>query len=69
MEALDRPNILFIMTDQQRFDTIGALDNPYIYMPNFDRLSAAVSVSLAHTQLVRCVSRHAIQFGPAVNLP
>jgi arylsulfatase len=32
------PHILFIMTDQQRFDTIAALGNPHIYTPNFDRL-------------------------------
>ena len=33
-----RPNILFIMTDQQRFDTIATLGNSYIYTPNLDRL-------------------------------
>jgi arylsulfatase len=32
------PNILWICTDQQRFDTIGALGNPYIHTPNIDRL-------------------------------
>src|SRR2546430_10958950 len=32
------PNILFIMTDQQRFDTIAALGNSHIYSPNLDRL-------------------------------
>jgi arylsulfatase len=35
-----RPNVLFIMTDQQRADTIAALGNPYIYTPNYDRLVA-----------------------------
>ena len=34
----DRPNILFLMTDQQRFDTIRSLGNPHIYTPNLDRL-------------------------------
>jgi arylsulfatase len=34
------PNVLFIMTDQQRYDTIAALGNPHIYTPNFDRLVA-----------------------------
>jgi len=33
-----QPNILFIMTDQQRFDTIASLGNPHIYTPNLDRL-------------------------------
>ena len=35
-----RPNILWICTDQQRFDTIGALGNPHIRTPNLDRLVA-----------------------------
>ncbi|MEZ4710351.1 MAG: sulfatase-like hydrolase/transferase [Caldilineaceae bacterium] len=34
------PNILWICTDQQRFDTIGALGNPYVSTPNIDRLLA-----------------------------
>ena len=34
------PNILFVMTDQQRFDTIAALGNTHIYTPNLDRLVA-----------------------------
>jgi len=34
-----RPNVLFIMTDQQRFDTISALNNDDIYTPNLDRLT------------------------------
>ncbi len=33
-----QPNILWICTDQQRFDTIGALGNPHIITPNLDRL-------------------------------
>ncbi len=33
-----KPNILFIMTDQQRFDTIAALGNSHIYTPNMNRL-------------------------------
>ncbi|MCB1741922.1 MAG: sulfatase-like hydrolase/transferase, partial [Gammaproteobacteria bacterium] len=35
-----QPNILWICTDQQRFDTIGALGNPYVSTPNIDRLVA-----------------------------
>ena len=34
-----RPNILWICTDQQRYDTIGALGNRYVSTPNIDRLS------------------------------
>jgi len=33
-----QPNILFLMTDQQRFDTIGALGNPMIQTPGLDRI-------------------------------
>lgn len=33
-----RPNILFLFTDDQRFDTIHALNNPHIQTPNMDRL-------------------------------
>jgi arylsulfatase len=35
-----QPNILWICTDQQRFDTIGALGNPHVSTPNIDRLVA-----------------------------
>jgi arylsulfatase A-like enzyme len=35
-----RPNILFFFTDDQRWDTIGALGNPEIHTPNIDRLVA-----------------------------
>ncbi|HEX2948660.1 MAG TPA: sulfatase-like hydrolase/transferase, partial [Armatimonadota bacterium] len=35
-----RPNVLLILTDQQRADTIGALGNPVIRTPNLDRLCA-----------------------------
>lgn len=37
----DRPNILFIMTDQHRWDCIGANGNEWIKTPNLDRLAAA----------------------------
>ena len=34
------PNVLWICTDQQRWDTIGALGNRHINTPNIDRLVA-----------------------------
>ncbi|MCX6622874.1 MAG: sulfatase-like hydrolase/transferase [Acidobacteria bacterium] len=34
-----RPNVLFLLTDDQRADTIGALGNPAIHTPNLDRLA------------------------------
>ena len=33
-----RPNIIFIITDQQRFDTIAALGNEHMDTPHMDRL-------------------------------
>ncbi len=38
MTDTDRPNIIFINTDQQRYDTIAALGFPYMNTPNLDRL-------------------------------
>jgi len=35
-----RPNIVFLLADDQRFDTIRALGNPLIQTPNLDRLVA-----------------------------
>lgn len=37
---MPRPNILFIYTDQQRWDALGANGNPHIRTPNLDRLAA-----------------------------
>lgn len=36
---MQRPNILVLYTDQQRWDTIGANGNPHIITPNLDRLA------------------------------
>ena len=38
MSTDERPNILWICADQQRYDTIGALGNPHVRTPNLDRL-------------------------------
>ncbi len=43
-----QPNILWICTDQQRWDTIRSLGNPHIRTPNIDRL-AAQGVAFTHT--------------------
>ena len=37
--SMNRPNIILIMTDQQRADTIGALGAPWMQTPNLDRLA------------------------------
>ena len=44
----DRPNILWYCTDQQRFDTIGALGNPRVRTPVVDDL-VAKGVAFTHT--------------------
>jgi arylsulfatase A-like enzyme len=37
---LSPPNILFILTDQQRFDALSCAGNPVVHTPNLDRLAA-----------------------------
>ncbi len=34
-----QPNLLFIMTDQQRYDALGASGNEIIRTPNLDRIA------------------------------
>lgn len=51
-----KPNVLFIMTDQQRADTIAALGNERIHTPNFDRLvERGISFTNAYSQCPVCV--------------
>ena len=55
-----RPNILWICTDQQRYDTIGALGNPYVSTPNIDRLvQSGVSFTHAFCQSPICTPSRA----------
>jgi len=50
-----RANILWICTDQQRYDTIGALGNKYIRTPNLDRLvETGTAFTHAHCQSPIC---------------
>ena len=44
----ERPNILWYCTDQQRFDTIGALGNPHVQTPVLDSL-ANEGTAFTHT--------------------
>jgi arylsulfatase len=54
--ADQRPNILFIFTDQQRADTIHAAGNPVIRTPHLDRLCReGVRFSSAFTPSPECV--------------
>lgn len=58
--AAERPNILWICTDQQRYDTIGALGNPYVHTPNINRLAAeGVAFTYAFCQSPICTPSRA----------
>jgi arylsulfatase len=58
-------NILYVMTDQQRFDTIAALGNEHIYTPNFDRLvRRGIAFTNAYSTCPVCVAaRYTIRTG------
>ncbi|QIB77850.1 sulfatase-like hydrolase/transferase [Haloferax volcanii] len=60
-----RPNVLFVMTDQQRSDTIRALGNSRIHTPNIDRLvDRGVSFTNAYSPDPICIpARHTIRTG------
>ena len=62
---MNRPNVLFIMTDQQRFDTIAALGNDDIYTPNYDRLvRRGVTFTNAYSTCPVCVpARYTVRTG------
>ncbi|MCF7838172.1 MAG: sulfatase-like hydrolase/transferase [Candidatus Marinimicrobia bacterium] len=50
-----RPNILLIITDQQRFDCLSALGHPVVRTPNLDRLAAEGTLfTSAHCATVPC---------------
>jgi len=54
--AMQRPNLLLIFTDQQRYDTIHAAGNPVIRTPNLDRLvREGVLFTNAYTPSPVCV--------------
>ncbi len=51
----DKPNILFILTDDQRFDTIGALGNDEINTPTMDSL-VKNGVTFTHASIMGSMS-------------
>ena len=54
---MPKPNVLHLFVDQQRFDTIGALNNPVIKTPNLDRLyRSGVAFTNAYTPSPVCIS-------------
>jgi len=46
-----RPNVLFLLSDDQRFDTLHALGNADIRTPHLDRL-AARGTALTHAHIM-----------------
>ncbi|MEM6391385.1 MAG: sulfatase-like hydrolase/transferase [Planctomycetota bacterium] len=63
--ATDRPNILLLITDQQRHDTVAALGNPLIKTPALDRMCReGTAFTRAYTPSPVCVpARHAMASG------
>jgi len=58
-----RPNIVFIITDQQRFDTINALGYNYVDTPNLDRLvNEGVTFTNCHVSAPSCAPSRASLF-------
>lgn len=58
-----RPNIILIMTDQQRFDTIAEHGHSHMHTPNLDRLAKeGVSFSNCHITAASCVPSRASLF-------
>jgi arylsulfatase len=57
---MKRPNILWYCSDQQRWDTIGALGNPHVHTPNLDRLvREGVAFTHAYCQSPLCTPSRA----------
>jgi arylsulfatase A-like enzyme len=53
----ERPNLLLITTDQQRFDTIAALGNPDIHTPHLDWLTdEGITFTRAYTDCPICMA-------------
>ncbi|QDV63161.1 sulfatase family protein [Crateriforma conspicua] len=60
---MDRPNIIFIITDQQRYDTIAELGFPHMDTPNLDRLvREGVSFDQCHVTAASCAAARASLF-------
>jgi arylsulfatase len=61
--AQDRPNIIFIITDQQRFDTIRAHGYEYMDTPNLDRLvQEGISFDQCYITAASCAPARASLF-------
>jgi len=63
-ETVNKPNIIFLMSDQQRWDAIG-INNPHIKTPNLDRLAKqGILFNQATCQAPMCTpSRNSMMLG------
>jgi choline-sulfatase len=61
----DRPNLVLLLTDQQRFDALGCLGDPTARTPNLDRLAAGgVTFRNAYVSMPICIpSRNTVMTG------
>lgn len=60
---VQRPNIIFIITDQQRYDTIAELGFPHVDTPHLDRLvREGVSFDQCHVTAASCAAARASLF-------
>ena len=58
MSKEDRPNIILIITDQQRYETIRALGYDYMDTPNLDRMvDEGVAFTQCHITAPSCALR------------
>lgn len=39
LSAAEQPNVVFILTDDQRFDALGVAGHPHLKTPHIDRLA------------------------------
>ncbi|MFK8112360.1 MAG: sulfatase [Rubripirellula sp.] len=63
VEGDERPNIIFIITDQQRYDTIAALGYPHMDTPNLDRLvREGITFEQCHVTAASCAAARASLF-------
>ena len=64
-QAKAKPNIIFLLTDDQRWDALGAMGNTIIRTPNMDKLaSAGILFQNAYvTTSICCVSRASLLTG------
>lgn len=64
-QPAERPNIIFILTDDQRFDALGAMGNRIIQTPHMDKLAKAgiLFKNAFVTTSICCVSRASVLTG------